>query len=302
MRITDWERVVHRSINGTTASATPGSSWRRTKMRKRNAFVCGATLVVLTGLTVWLVPAAADGVVLKSAAAFGDWHKDRPGVRRQLTPEDLPSPFATPSATNRPDVIPRRAGSKPSVPPGFFVEMVASGLKAPRVVRVAPNGDLFVAETQANDVRVYHLPGSGGALTGGETFVGGLHQPFGMAFYPPGSNPQWLYVANSDSLVRVPYKNGDQKATGDPELIVSHIPWTHHYTRDIVFAPDGSRIYYSVGSGSNVALDMAPTPSGQSLEEWTRQHPLGAAWDTEERRANVLTFDPDGKNEHVFAT
>jgi glucose/arabinose dehydrogenase len=123
-------------------------------MRKRNAFVCSAALVVFTGLTVWRVPATADGVVLKGAAAFGDWHKDRPGVRRQLTPEDLPPPFSTPSASNRPDVIPRRAGSKPSVPPGFFVEMVASGLKAPRVVRVAPNGDLFVAETQANDVRV----------------------------------------------------------------------------------------------------------------------------------------------------
>jgi len=299
--MTDSERVVHRSIECAAPQTGSTAQVETREMRKRNAFVCGAALVVFAGLTVWRVPAKADGVVLKGAAAFGDWHKDRPGVRRQLTPEDLPPPFSTPSTSNRPDVIPRRSGSKPSVPPGFFVEMVASGLKAPRVVRAAPNGDLFVAETQANDVRVYHLPGGGGALTGGEIFVSGLHQPFGMAFYPPGSNPQWLYIANSDSLVRVPYKNGEQKATTHPELIVSHIPWTHHYTRDIVFAPDGSRIYYSVGSGSNVALDMSPMPA-QSLEEWTRQHPLGAAWDTEERRANVLTFDPDGKNEHVFAT
>jgi hypothetical protein len=86
-------------------------------MRKRNALVCGAALVVFAALTVWLAPTTANGVVLKGAAAFGDWHKDKPGVRRQLTPEDLPPPFATPSATNRPDVIPRHGGSKPSVHP-----------------------------------------------------------------------------------------------------------------------------------------------------------------------------------------
>src|SRR5215831_8980451 len=260
-----------------------------------------AALTVFAARTVWLKAGVADGVVLKGSAAFGDWRKDKPGVRRLLTPEDLPPPYSTPSASNRPDVIPRRAGAKPSVPPGFFVEMVASGLKGPRVVRVAPNGDLFVAETQANDVRVFHLPGAGGSLTGGELFIGGLHQPFGMAFHPPGPNPQWLYIANSDSLVRLPYKSGDQKATAHPELIVSHIPWVHHYTRDIVFAPDGSRIYYSVGSGSNVALDMLPMPERQ-FEEWKRLHPLGATWDTEERRANVLAFDPDGKNERIVAT
>src|SRR5215475_8724532 len=272
-------------------------------MRKRKTLICAlwlltscAALTVFVARTVWLKAGVADGVVLKGSSAFGDWRKDKPGVRRLLTPEDLPPPYSTPSASNRPEVIPRRAGAKPSVPPGFLVEMVASGLKGPRVVRVAPNGDLFVAETQANDVRVFNLPRGGGSLTGGE-----LHQPFGMAFYPPGPNPQWLYIANSDSLVRVPYKGGDQKATAHPELIVSHIPWVHHYTRDIVFAPDGSRIYYSVGSGSNVALDMLPMPERQ-FEEWKRLHPLGATWDTEERRANVLAFDPDGKHEQIVAT
>lgn len=283
-----------------------GRGWRQS-MRKRDAWrlaswqaISGAAATGFVFVTVWLA-AATDGLVLKGTAAFGDWHTDKPGVRRLLTAADLPAPYSTPSASNRPDVIPRRPGAKPSVPSGFFVEMVASGLKSPRVLRVAPNGDLFVAETEANEVRVYHVPGAGGSLTGGDIFVSGLHQPFGLAFYPSGSNPQWLYIANSDSLVRVPYKSGDQKATAHPEVIVSHIPSVHHYTRDIVFAPDGSRIYYSVGSGSNVAQDMLPLPERQ-FEEWKRTHPLGATWGTEERRANVLTFDPDGKNEQTFAT
>ena len=240
--------------------------------------------------------------VLKGSAAFGDWRKDKPGVRRILSPQDLPPPFVTKSAGNFPDPAPMPMGAKPSVPSGFSVEMVASGLNGPRVIRVAPNGDLFVAETKSNIVRTYRMPAGGGKLTGGDVFTNALYQPYGMAFYPPGPNPQYLYIGNSDSLVRVPYKNGDLKASAEPERIVGRIPWVHHFARDVVVSPDGKRIYYSVGSGSNVALDMFPMPLDQPFEEWKRTHALGATWDTEERRANVLTFDPDGRNEKVFAT
>jgi glucose/arabinose dehydrogenase len=111
-----------------------------------------------------------------------------------------------------------------------------------------------------------------------------------------------VYIANSNGLVRVPYKSGDLKATARPTEIVRGIPWMHHTGRDIAIAPDGSRIFYSVGSGSNVALDMFPMPLDAPFEEWKKTHPLGATWDTEERRANVLTFDPDGKNERIYAT
>ena len=240
--------------------------------------------------------------VLKGAAAFGDWRKDKPGVRRLLTPQDLPAPLLTPSAANFPDTVPMPAGAKPSVPTGFTVEMIASGLKNPRVVRVAPNGDLFVADSKANTVRTYRLTANSAKPAASEVFTSGLYQPYGIAFYPPGPNPQWVYIANSDSLVRVPYKNGDLKASARPQRIVERIPWVHHWGRDVVVSADGRRIFYSVGSGSNVALDMFPMPLDAPFEEWKKSHPPGAAWDTEERRADVLSYDPEGRNEKIVAT
>jgi glucose/arabinose dehydrogenase len=260
-------------------------------------------MVAMCGVVIGVLAFAKDDdTVLKGPAAFGDWRQDKPGVRRLLTPQDLPPPAPNQSAANFPETAPMPPGAKPTVPSGFSVEMVASGLKSPRTIRVAPNGDLFVAETKSNTVRAYRMPAANAKLSGGEVFASGLYQPYGIAFHPPGPNPQWVYIANSDSLVRVPYKNGDLKASARPERIVERIPWVHHYTRDVVVSPDGSRIYYSVGSGSNIALDMFPMPLDQPFEAWKKTHPLGAAWDTEERRADVLTFDPDGKNEKIFAT
>jgi glucose/arabinose dehydrogenase len=240
--------------------------------------------------------------VLKGSAAFGDWRADKPGVRRLIRPQDLPAPRLDASATNFPETAPMPAGAKPNVPPGFSVEMVASGLKSPRAIRVAPNGDLFVADSKAHVVRAYRITTGTVKPSSSDVFASGLYQPYGIAFYPPGANPQWIYIANSDSLVRVPYKNGDLKATARPERIVERIPWVHHWTRDVAVSPDGKRIFYSVGSGSNVALDMFPMPLDAPFEEWKKTHPVGATWDTEERRADVLSFDPDGRNEKIVAT
>ena len=134
--------------------------------------------------------------VLKGPAAFGDWRKDKPGVRRLLTPQDLPAPSVTPSHVNFAETAAMPAGAKPEVPPGFAVEMVASRLKAPRAIRVAPNGDLFVAETHSNTIRVLRITDGAKPVTG-EVFATGLYQPYGMAFYPPGPNPQWLYMGTA---------------------------------------------------------------------------------------------------------
>jgi glucose/arabinose dehydrogenase len=278
------------------------------RQRRHMGLVAGGALVILAVVVTGILAAqrSDDAGVLKGSAAFGDWRKDKPGVRRLITPGDLPPPNATPSATGFAETVPMPAGAKPTVPAGFAVEMVASGLKGPRVVRIAPNGDIFVAESKANTVRVLRA-GAGTAGPSGtglrnEVFLNGLSQPYGIAFYPLGANPQWVYIANSDSLVRVPYVNGDLKARGKPERIVEHIPWQHHWTRDIAVAPDGKRIFYSVGSGSNVALDMFPIPLDAPFEEFKKTHPIGATWDTEDRRADVLWFDPDGKNEKIYAT
>jgi len=243
---------------------------------------------------------SAQTETLTGPKALGDWTQDAPGVRRLLTLADMPAAQTTASAQNSADKtngIPD--GARPKVPPGFQIEMVASGIKNPRAMRLAPNGDIFIADSMANQVLVYR-PGTGGGAAKPQVFATGLYKPYGIAFYPVTGTPQWVYIANADGIVRFPYKPGETKAAGKPEPIVQHVPATHHWTRDIVFSPDGKTLYMSVGSGSNVALDMSKTPMG-GLDEWNKSHPLGAAWDTEENRADVLAFDPDGKNQRVFA-
>ena len=261
-----------------------------------------AAIVMLAGAGA--VRAAAEdgsGTLLKGKAAFGSWQQDKPGLRRLIKPQDLP-PVGK-STPNFSEVAPMPPGAKPRVPPGFLVEMVASGYAGPRAIRVAPNGDLFFADSASNSIHVLRVPSGTASPTKNEVFASGLTQPFGIAFYPLGPNPEWIYVANSDGVVRFPYKNGDLIATGKPEQIVGHIPWVHHWTRDIAFTRDGKRLLLSVGSGSNVALDMFPEPEVKGgLQAWIKSEPLGAAWDTEERRADVLSYDPDGKNEKILAT
>jgi glucose/arabinose dehydrogenase len=263
-----------------------------------------AVVAVCSALGSGLVVAQQErGNVLNGQAAFGDWHTDKPGVRRLITPQDLPPPGNNAQTQKFAKVVPVPAGAKPQVPPGFSVEMIASGLDQPRVIRTAPNGDLFVVESKSNTVRVLRMKPGSGKPDVNEVFAKeGLRLPYGIAFYPAGPNPRWVYIANSNGLVRVPYQNGDLKAKAKPEKIVEGILWPHHWTRDIVVSADGKRLFYSVGSGSNAALDMFPVPLDQSLEQWKKTHPPTATWDTEEKRANVLSFTPEGKDLQFVAT
>jgi glucose/arabinose dehydrogenase len=114
-----------------------------------------------------------------------------------------------------------------------------------------------------------------------------LRQPFGIAFYPPGPNPQFVYVAQPDSILRYPYRNGDTAASGPAETLVDNIPGGKnggggHWTRDLCFTLDGRRMFLSVGSHNNALEDMKP--------------------ELDARRAAVLEFSPDGKNERIVAT
>ena len=266
-------------------------------------------VLALTCLLGALAGEQAFGQVLQGAAAFGTWRDDKPGVRRLIRPQDLP-PIS--KASDGPaQVVPVPAGARPQVPAGFSAELVTSDLRNTRAIRVAPNGDLFVASSMSNTVHVMRIPAGTAKPQTISVFASGLTQPFGIAFYPVGPNPQWVYVANSDGLVRFPYKNGDLQATGKPERIIEGILPRHHWTRDVVFSADGSRLYFSVGSGSNVALDMFPAPQLTmypapriigTVAEWAQTKPLGSAWDTEELRANVLSFDPNGRNQKIVAT
>jgi glucose/arabinose dehydrogenase len=269
-------------------------------------------LVVIAAccLTVTTAGERASGEVRKGQAAMGSWHDDRPGVRRLLAARDLPA-IATPTYAAA-QVVAMPAGAAPQVPDGFSAELVTtSGVRKPRVIRVAPNGDLFVADTMFGSVHVLRIPAGRASPEKQSVFASGLTQPFGIAFYPVGPNPQWVYIADSDGVVRFPYNNGDLEAAGKPQHIITGIPTTHHYARDIAFSPDGSRLFFSVGSGSNVAQDMFPEPHltmnpeprpVNDLTEWVKTKPVGAAWDTEELRADVLSFDPNGRNLQIVAT
>ncbi len=238
---------------------------------------------------------------LTGEAAFTSWKASKPGVTRLIRPEDLPKPFATNSASNAPGEVAMPAGAKPDVPVGFSVDMVAEGFRQPRVIRTAPNGDLFVADSAANRIHVLRMKDGSARPAENSVFADGLNQPYGIAFYPLGPNPEWVYVANTDSVVRFPYRNGDLKASGKPETVVDKLPTGHHWTRDIAFSPDGTKMFVSVGSGSNIGEDVKGPPPG-GIEKFAQDQALGAMWGGEQDRADVLEFNPDGSNKQVFAT
>jgi glucose/arabinose dehydrogenase len=247
--------------------------------------------LVLLGLA-GATPAFADDAVRTGAAAFGDWRTDAPGVRRLITPADLPAPFATHSTANMSKHEAWSETGVPKAPPGFAVDLFATGLNTPRVLRIAPNGDIFLAETGAGRVRVFHPGKAGAPAAKGEIFADGLQRPYGIAFYPSGSDPKFVYVATPDSVVRFPYRSGEMKASSPAEKIASLPSGGGHWTRDLAFSPDDKTLYVSVGSGSNVN-EGVPRADQASIAE----APIGASFGDEQRRADVLAFDPDGRHE-----
>ncbi len=235
------------------------------------------------------------------AAAYGDWRTDAPGVVRKITPADLPPPLSTRPTAAPSSEVARPADAVLHVPAGFQVAPFAK-LPGPRILRTAPNGDIFVAETLANKIVVLRAPDGAKEPSQTAVFAEGLDRPFGVAFYP-ASAPRWVYVANTDSVVRFPYVSGDLKARGAAEVVVPKLVESRrgHSTRDVAFSPDGRRMFISVGSGSNVAEEVAvKTPD--EAKAWAGAHPLGEDWGAEVGRADVLAADPDGKNLAPFAT
>ena len=220
----------------------------------------GGTLVMAGAVLALLAGAVARG---QKSLVFADYRTDRPGTPYKIGLEDLPKPFATKSVNNNAKLVPRPANAMPQAPAGYSVSHFASGLENPRLVRKAPNGDLFVAESRPGRVKLFR--GAQGAEKAEvvETFAAGLKRPFGIAFYPAGPNPQWVYVGNTDSIVRFPYKNGDLKASGPSETIVANLPsggqlpGGGHWTRDIAFSPDGKKMYVS-GIRNAVGLAVHP--------------------------------------------
>jgi glucose/arabinose dehydrogenase len=270
-----------------------GLSVSKRKMNSRSPywhslFVAGPLLLALL-----LLPPGRQGrdgyAMAEDATAspvFSDFRSETPGHWHHITPLDLPPPYATPSATVPAKVIERPAKAWPQAPPGFLVQLYATGLENPRLMRTAPNGDVFLAESQAGKIVVLRGIDSKGKVQTVQTFAAGLDKPFGMAFYPPGPDPEWVYVANTGSVVRFPYHSGDLKARGDSEKICAlpgggFLRGGGHWTRDIAFTSDGRVMYISVGSHSN-----DDDPDTHSAEE---------------NRADILQFNPNGSARRIFA-
>jgi len=212
---------------------------------------------------------------------FTDFRYEKPGTVRKITVKDLPAPYATQSAANEPDVVARPENVWPVAPAGFKVELYATGLDNPRTLRTAPNGDIFLTESNPGRIRVYRGLTSENKPELSAVFATGLKHPYGLAFYPPGPDPQWLYVGSTAEIVRFPYHKGDLKATGEPEHIADLPDTGGHWTRALAFSQDGKKMFVAVGSASNV--DDPDTHPG------------------EKNRADILVCDPANCTLSVYA-
>jgi glucose/arabinose dehydrogenase len=236
-------------------------------------------------------PSAAPSAVPTSSVQSANWRLDAPGRTHHITAASLPAPFATASSRNNSSVVAKPASAVLSLPPGFHIDSFASGLAGPRKMTVAPNGDIFIAEIRGGKVSVMHPSPDGMHAASTEVYVDGLKQPFGLAFYPSGEAPQWLYVAETHRVTRYAYQVGDVKARGAAQVVIAKLPsGVGHSTRDIAFSADGKRLFVSVGSGSNVAESM-PKKSAAEIKSWEAQHGFGSSWDSETDRAAVLEYD-----------
>ena len=228
--------------------------------------------VVLAGLALTCASAqpkpASDP--LPSLVAF-----DKPTVH-SVDPATLPKPFETTSARRASKQVAQPADARLYLPKGFKINVFAQGdFREPRWMALAPNGDVFVADSRANSIIVLRDKNKDGVAEARFVFSDKLRQPFGMAFHK-----DWFYVANTDSIVRFKYKSGQTAAGGDPEKVVELTEggYRQHWTRNILFSRDGTKMFVSIGSATNVNVEADP------------------------RRAAISVYDPDGKNHRVYAS
>jgi glucose/arabinose dehydrogenase len=243
-------------------------------MRRKHVATVAVAFAALLGTA--LATRAAE-TVFEGTDAFGDYQRDAPGILHKITVGDLPQPFASQSARNFPQLAPRN-GAMPKVPAGFSVSIFAEGYKTPREMKIAPNGDIFLAESGAGQVHVLR-PNGAGKPPADTVFAEVAERPFGISFFPAGPNPKYVYIASMNELVRFPYEVGDTKARGPKEMIVPNLPGPTHWTRDVLVTPDSQHLLVAVGSSSNIA------DKGMEVEQY---------------RANILEFNPDGSGRRVL--
>lgn len=206
------------------------------------------------------------------------------------TTQGLPKPFATESVRNNPKIIPQPAGAKLEVPAGFNIEIFSEGdYKIPRWVKEGPNGDLFLADWQANTIYLLRDLNKDGKIDNVKerfTFTTAVNRPFGMAIQKVGAET-YFYVGNTDSIVRFKYQIGQTALEGQPEKLAT-FPTGGHSTRDLLFSKDGKKMYLSVGSQSNVTegepeiraaiSEYNPDGTGHRIFAFGIRNPVGLAW------------------------
>ncbi len=179
--------------------------------------------------------------------------------------KNLPAPFATESASKRPEVVQIPKNPVLRVPPGFTVNVFAEGLDAPRWLALTPSGDVLVTETRQNRIRLLRDSNGDGVADVRQTFASqtnGLNIPFGMAFADNS-----FFLGNTDAVLRFPYTKGQQQLTGSGEKIVD-LPgggYNQHWTRNVLVSPDRNKLYVSVGSQSNADEEPLPRASVQVM-------------------------------------
>lgn len=235
------------------------------------------SLIALSTFTLF----SCNGQVTKKEKKVAS-EKGSTTVKTAVGDITLPAPFSSESTTKRSGMKDWPEGTTPKAPEGFTVTKFAGELKNPRWTYIAPNNDIFVVESNtfmsANRITVFRDKDKDGKFETREVFKEGLNMPFGMLILK-----NYFYIANTDGLYRFPYKEGDLKLTGKGEKILE-LPaggYNNHWTRNLLANADGSKIYISVGSGSN---------NGEN------------GMDKEVRRANILEINPDGTGEKIYAS
>jgi glucose/arabinose dehydrogenase len=195
-----------------------------------------------------------------------------PGQVTQGQKPKLPAPFATKSSGNPPEMERPPAGFLPTVPPGFKVNVFATNFKYPRWLTVAPNGDIFLADSGSGEILVMRDPQNTGKAQEREIFVSGQREPFGIVFHE-----NYVYVGNTNEVARFRYDPKTSKRLGEKEHLMN-LPTRGHSTRALAFSADGKHLFVSVGSNSNI-------DTGE-----------------DRRRAAVTICDADGSNARLYAT
>ena len=184
----------------------------------------------------------------------------------EIRADQLPAPFASPSASNTPRVVSRPSGAQLHLPPGFSISVYADNLENPRRMIQAPNGDVILSEPDAGKIIILRDEKA-------YTFASGLNDPYGLAIHGG-----WLYIGDEDAVVRLPYATGATRATSTEPQRITPLPPGGHSTRGVIFNRAGTKMYVSVGSRSNVSAGEPP------------------------ERAAILEMNPDGGDKRIFAS